>query len=173
MSEFDWTELTVAMFYRTPMEKVYRAIATRRGMESFFISDMRVDGPKAPRKPDELFEKGDSYAWRWLVGKRLEGEIIEADAPHCMGFTFGEAKVRIELAEEDGGTLLTLTQYDMPDSESHRVYLHMNCRGGWIYHLTVLRGVLEHGIDVRDHNPATARSAAVDWRPGEHEEFAA
>lgn len=173
MTDFDWTELTVTMFYRVPIGEVYRAFATRSGMESFFISDMRAAGPKAPRGPDELFQKGDSYSWRWLVGKLSEGEVIEADEPLCVGFTFGEAKVRVELAEENGGTLLTLTQYDMPDSESHRVNLHMNCRGGWIYHLTVLRGVLEHGIDLRDHDPATARSVAVDWHPGEHEEFAA
>lgn len=171
MFEFDWKKLIVTMFYPVPVKEVFRAFATCSGMEAFFISEMSVFGPDGPRDPESLFESGDRYRWRWLVGKELEGEIIEVGAPRSLTFTFGDAMVRIDLESYNKGTLLKLTQFDMPDSEKDRVLLHMNCRGGWIYHLTVLRGYLVHGIDIRDHNPATARSAAVDWQMGEHEKY--
>ncbi len=171
MFEFDWKTLSVKMFYAVPAGEVFRAIATSAGMEAFFISQMSVFGPDGPRDPGSYFESGDRYHWRWLVGKDLEGEILEVDAPRSLTFTFGDAKVRIDVESFKDGTLLSLTQFDMPDSERDRVLLHMNCRGGWIYHLTVLRGYLEHGIDIRDHDPATARSAAIDWEMGEHEKY--
>lgn len=171
MFEFDWKKLIVTMFYPVPAKEVFRAFATCSGMEAFFISKMSVFGPDGPRDPESLFESGDRYRWRWLVGKELEGEILEVGAPRSLTFTFGDAMVRIDLESYNKGTLLKLTQFDMPDSEKDRVLLHMNCRGGWIYHLTVLRGYLVHGIDIRDHDPATARSAAVDWQMGEHEKY--
>lgn len=173
MFEFDWKKLVVTMFYPVLPEQVFQAFATSAGMEAFFISEMSVFGPDGPRKPQSYFETGDRYRWRWLVGKELRGEIIEVDAPRSLTITFGEAKVRIDLESYNNGTLLKLTQFDMPDSEEDRVLLHMNCRGGWIYHLTVLRAYLIHGVDIRDNDPATARSVAVDWQMGEHEKYRA
>lgn len=173
MFEFDWQKLTVTMFYPVRPEQVFQAFATCSGMEAFFISEMTVYGPDGPRKAESYFETGDRYRWRWLLGKEHQGEIIEVDVPRSLTITFGVAKVRFDFESYNSGTLLKLTQFDMPDNEEDRVLLHMNCRGGWIYHLTVLRAYLVHGVDVRDHDPATARSVAVDWQMGEHEKYRA
>jgi hypothetical protein len=82
-----------------------------------------------------------------------------------VSFTFGESKVRIRIHPQQSGNILELCQYDMEDTEENRMHLHTNCRAAWVYFLTVLKTLLEQGIDGRDRSRATGASFSTYFDP--------
>jgi hypothetical protein len=45
------------------------------------------------------------------------------------------------------------------------MHLHNNCRAAWVYFLTVLKVLMEHGIDGRDKTRETGASFATHFDP--------
>ena len=66
MSAYDWGRFSVRINVNASPEKLYRAWATRSGMEHWFL---RLSEYKKPdgifRGGDELAAQGDSYKWLW------------------------------------------------------------------------------------------------------------
>jgi len=60
--------------------------------------------------------------------------------------------VRIEIGDDDGETMVELTQSDIPLDEDSIHNLYVGCSRGWTFYLTNLKSILEGGIDLRNRN---------------------
>jgi hypothetical protein len=58
-----------------------------------------------------------------------------------------------------------LIQKNIPETEEAKVKLHLDCRGGWIYFLTCLKGALKCAVDIREKDPHRALSLAIGFQP--------
>jgi uncharacterized protein YndB with AHSA1/START domain len=172
MDEYDWSEFTVHTIYRASRADVFRAWATPAGLASFFIGAALHTGPDgAPRDPHELAQVGDRYAWDFVHGFRLTGEILAVDPGERVAFTFGgDLRVEVTLRQLDGGVQVRLHQTGCATEDPDRPWQHVNCRSCWIFFMTNLVSVLEHGTDLRDHeHPAWNDAVSIGWR-GESDE---
>jgi hypothetical protein len=135
-------------------------------MEGFFVEMMAIRNQQGRLlDPDESVLEGCRYVWRWDSGVLVAGKFFDVLPGHELSFTFGESKVRIRLHPQQAGTILELCQYDMEDTEQNRMHLFTNCRAAWVYFLTVLKTLLEHGIDGRDRSRATGASFSTYFDP--------
>lgn len=163
----DWTQFTLYAAIDAPAAHIFEAWATSGGMESFFVEMMAIHAADGRLlASDETVGPGCRYVWRWDSGALASGEFIEVVADRSVDFTFGEARVRVALHPQEQGTLVALTQYDMPDDEVSRMHLHTNCRAAWVYFLSVLKTLLERGVDGRDRTRATGSSFSTYFDPG-------
>ena len=162
----DWTRFRLHVAIDAPPEDVWRFWSTSRGMESFFVEMMSIrhrDGRLL--EAEEPASEGYRFTWRWDSGAMHSGKFLQVQPGRELGFTFGESKVRIRCMPHRSGTLLELCQYDMEDSEHHRMHWHTNCRAAWVYFLTVLKIRMEHGIDGRDKTRATGGAFSTFFDP--------
>ena len=142
-TDYDWSRFELTFFYYRPVEEVFRAWATPAGMESFFIKECRTSGPK-----DALVAAGDEYRFRYVQPFEHGGRCLAMTENELLSFTFGSMEVVVTFEVIEGGTKVVLSQSGIED----QVFSHMNCRSCWLYFMTNLKSVLEHGIDLRDHD---------------------
>ena len=162
----DWAQFDLHVAIDAEPERILEVWSTVDGMESFFVEMMRITRPNGvERATDERAEPGDKFVWRWQNGRRVLGKYCEPQADNEVRFTFGESKICISVKPYRGGSLLRLKQYDIPETEEARMHIHANCRGGWVYFLTVLKTLLEKGVDGRDKTRATGASFATYFDP--------
>lgn len=162
----DWTRFHLHVAIHAEPKKTLAAWVTTEGMESFFVEVMRITGPDGrERPPTEPAKPGDRFLWRWPTGRYIRGTYLAGETPDEVRFTFGESKVCIKARPYRNGTLLRLTQYEIPDTEEARMHLHTNCRAAWVYFLSVLKTLLEKGVDGRDMSRETGSSFSTYFDP--------
>jgi uncharacterized protein YndB with AHSA1/START domain len=162
----DWTRFDLHVYIEAEPQTTLEAWSTMDGMESFFVELMRITGPDgAERRPDEPATPGDQYIWRWPTARYVQGEYLKPAASDQVVFTFGESKVCVTAKPYRNGTLLRLCQYDIPDTEQARMHIHVNCRAAWVYFLSVLKTLLEQGVDGRDMTRETGASFSTYFDP--------
>jgi hypothetical protein len=167
MSDYDWSQFYVHMYYLAPLDEVFRRFATSSGMESFYIKSAVVESPEGiVRGPNEVFVTGDSYHFDYVHDFAHSGEIVKVIENALVSFTFGVCTVSIRFREVDGATEVALHQTDCPLEDPERAWMHLNCRSCWIYFMTNLRSVLAGGPDIRDFsNPEWNDSVSIGWDP--------
>jgi uncharacterized protein YndB with AHSA1/START domain len=164
----DWTEFSLHVAIEAAPSRVLEAWSTIDGMESFFVEMMRITGPDGrERSPAEPARAGDRYIWRWHNGRALAGTYLPSEHADEVRLSFGESKVSVRALPYRNGSLVRLRQYGIPDTENARLHVHANCRGGWVYFLTVLKTFLEHGVDARDTTRETGASFSTYFSPSE------
>jgi len=162
----DWTCFDLHVSIGAEPSDVLAAWSTTRGMESFFVELMRITGPDGgERAVSERARPGDRYIWRWPTGRYVRGEYLPTPGDDEVCFTFGDSKVRVTAKPYREGTLLRLRQFDIPDNEQARMHIHVNCRAAWVYFLSVLKTLLEQGIDGRDMTRETGSSFSTYFDP--------
>ena len=135
-------------------------------MESFFVEVMRITDPQGvERGVDEPAKPGDRFIWRWPNGRYVQGEYLDSESDNEVRFTFGDSKVCISAQPYREGTLLRLRQFDIPEHEEAQMHIHANCRGAWVYFLTVLKTLLATGADGRDMTRETGASFSTYFDP--------
>jgi uncharacterized protein YndB with AHSA1/START domain len=158
MSTFDWTRFSVRINIKNvSTEQLYRAWATREGIEYWFL---RVSEYKQPggvlRQPGELVQKGDLYLWRWFgypdeISEK--GEILGCNGKDFFQFRFGDAGIcTIHLNEEEGEKIVELVQDHIPTDETAKINWHIGCKTGWTFYLANMKSLLEGGTDLRNKN---------------------
>lgn len=173
-AHYDWTRFERRIFINASVESVFRAWAVPEDIVKWFIAkaDYHSAGG-APRPATDLVEAGDSYSWEWHQDLRSQGAVLEVVPYSKLLFTFGDKEpgsdekilVTIEVsAMDDEMTLLRLIQENMADTPQAHVSWHMQCNLGWSFFMTNLKGLLEHGIDLRE----TDRERAYDSRAVTH-----
>lgn len=176
MSEFDydWTRFERKIFINARPETVFRAWTVPENIVQWFIAKanyLAADG--TPRLPGEPVVAGDTYFWEWHQDLRTQGTLLEVVDNERLVFTFGDKEpgsgeqiiVTVVVSpEEDGVTLLRLIQENMADTPQAHVSWHMQCNLGWSFFMTNLKGLLEHGVDLRE----TDRERAYDARALTH-----
>jgi uncharacterized protein YndB with AHSA1/START domain len=164
---YDWSSFDVHMDVNAPIETVYDAWATGRGMISFFTRTLTyrtADGRS--REPDERAIAGDTYSLEFHHPSGFSGRVIDAESPHRFIFTFPDVMhVEVRLTEADGCTRVHLQQRNIATDPEGVVSQHLNCRSCWIYYLMNLKSVLEHGHDLRDvDRPIDDNIVSVSFR---------
>jgi len=172
--QYDWTRFERRIFINASPEIVFRAWAVPENIVKWYIAKAEYQtAAGVPRKPDELVAVGDSYYWEWHQDLRTKGTILEVVENEKLVFTFGDKEpdseekiiVTVEVSPTDeGDTLLRLVQENMADTPQAHVSWHMQCNLGWSFFMTNLKGLLEHGIDLRE----TDRERAYDARALTH-----
>jgi uncharacterized protein YndB with AHSA1/START domain len=109
-----------------PPEVVWRALTEREQLQSWFPCDVIVDGGR--------WEAGAAMTFPFSPEVTLTGEVLEVDEPRRLAFTWGEEILRFELAADDGGTLLVLTDELPPDAAARNA-------AGWDGCLDQLAGI--------------------------------
>lgn len=165
----DWTRFDLHVAINAKPDRILGMWSTIDGMEAFFVEMMRITGPNgAERASNERAKPGDKFVWRWQNGRSVNGEYLEPAAANEVQFTFGESRVCVTASPYRDGSLVRLLQYDIPDNDEARMHVHANCRGGWVYFLTVLKILLEHGVDGRDKTRETGASFSTYFDPHRH-----
>lgn len=148
--EFTFDQFTKKIHITAPIEKLYSCWSTSQGITQWFLSHADYTAPDGTqRMPEEEFQPGDHYVWRWhnWSGKE-EGMMLRANGSDFIEFTFGNdaCKVSVQLEEAKETTLLTLRQYGMATDEETKMNLYNGCSCGWTFWLANLKAFLEHGI---------------------------
>lgn len=168
MPPYDWSRFDVYFYIQKPPDDIFKRWATSGGLESFFIRSARFRTSEGRiRDANELAQPGDHYQWEWWHPFESSGVVKTLDRQaRKLSFTFGTTcLVEVAISPSEGSTLIHLVQSGIPDDEDGRLNLHLDCRGGWIYFLTNLKAILEHGTDVRQKDPKFARSLSVRYKP--------
>lgn len=157
MSNFDWSQFSVRINVKAPLEKLYWCWATKEGIEFWFLrkSDYKKsDG--SLYKTNEFVKKGDSYSWWWhgYSDDVVEhGEILDCNGKDLFQFRFGDAGIcTVKIYDEQDEKIVELTQTDIPTDEKAKQSWHIGCKTGWTFYMTNLKSMLEGGIDLRNKN---------------------
>lgn len=155
MKDSVWSSFTVRVPINAPSEKLYSAWSTRHGMEYWFLRMAEYKTPDGKlRAADEEVADGDSYTWRWHgwpddVEER--GRIMKCNGKDLFKFSFGVAgNCTVEIKEEQGHTIMSLTQTEIPTDEHGKQYWHVGCKTGWTFYLTNMKSLFEGGPDLRN-----------------------
>jgi uncharacterized protein YndB with AHSA1/START domain len=162
----DWTQFDLHVAIAAEPERILESWSTVDGMESFFVEMMRITGPDdLERAPSKTAQPGDKYIWRWHNGRSVSGTYQKPQADNEVRFTFGESNICISVIPYRDGSLLRLRQFDIAETEEAKMHIHANCRGGWVYFLTILKTLLEKGVDGRDKTRGTGASFGSYFDP--------
>lgn len=153
----NWSSFTKRVTLQVSKARIYRAWATQDGLESWFLRSARfTDASGKLRSRTSYVQQGDAFEWRWFghpdtVEERRE--VIEANGVDFLQFLFsGGCKVSVRIGCEEGQSILSLTQEDIPDDPDPATNLYIGCGEGWTFYLANLKSILEGGIDLRNRD---------------------
>ena len=154
-TNFDWSRFTVRIDINASVEKLYRAWATRSGMEYWFLRLSEYKKPDSSlRGNGELVAKGDSYKWLWhgWPDETVEyGEILDCNGKDSFKFSFGKAGIcAVKIYGEPDKNIVELEQDNIPTDEHGKQYWHIGCKTGWTFYLANMKSLYEGGIDLRN-----------------------
>lgn len=155
--DYNWTRFTVRINVKSNTETLYKAWATRAGIEHWFLRLSEYKQKSGtPRKSDEFVTTGDSYRWLWYGYPDTvveEGTILECNGKDRFKFSFGKAgNCTVTIKEQEGEKIVELVQDNIPDDEAGKHNWHIGCKTGWTFYLANLKSMLEGGIDLRNKN---------------------
>lgn len=150
----NWSEIKLRVNTTAPIEKVYPALSTSGGLESWFLRKAEFTGGGNSRQAGEKIQKGDEYAFHWYGypdSKGHTGKWLGADGKSVVSFTFSQdLPVSISLYRECDETIIELTETFDPTDEGVARNHYLGNMKGWIFYLVNLKSVLEGGLDLRN-----------------------
>lgn len=150
---FNMNSFIHAIILKAPAEEVFDYIATPSGIIKWFIGKAKYYYKDSHiRLGNESAQKGDSLLWNWLnKDLELKGVVTESIENKVFSFTFSSLfLVSIELSKtDDNKTKMTLKQ-EYQDSATKNDFSYINCCTCWVFFMTNLKSVIEHGIDLRE-----------------------
>lgn len=155
MSKYDWSRFVKRISIDADAQAIYDSWATRRGLESWFLSKAEFTSDAGLRAPDSRVQKGDKYSWNWHGYADYEGtgEILETNEKDFLEFTFsGGCTVSVSVKEEAGETICELVQTMPQETDEDKQYYYIECGKGWTFYMTNLKSILEGGVDLRNKN---------------------
>ncbi len=144
----DWTQFIRTIKVKAPLNKVYWAWATQKGIETWFLkSAVYTDDEGRKKDENEWVLPGDNYTWQWHNWDITEhGKVLDANGRDRFAFTFEIANVLVDLKEEGEYTMVRLHQKDMDTDDKSKMRYYVGCSNGWTFWLANLKAWLEHGI---------------------------
>lgn len=157
MSDYDWSKFLLRVPIRASPEEIYKAWATKEGIESWFLRKALFSTPdNHQRSEKDLIQPGDRYTWLWhgYDDETVEhNDILEANGTDFLSFVFaGHCVVTVTIGMLDTETIVQLTQENIPTGEEGRIDIHLGCIEGWTFYLANLKSILEGGVDLRNRN---------------------
>ncbi len=148
MEKLQWSSFTKKIYIHTSTQKLYDLWTTGEGITSWFLKRAEYKNQEGnARKPTEPIQKGDTYTWEWhnWEGKE-EGKVLEVNGKDYLEITFESSKVSVLLEKKNNVTIVTLTQFDIPEDDESKLRVHFGCSNGWTFWLANLKAFVEHGI---------------------------
>lgn len=145
-------KFTHSILLNASTDEVFKYISTSSGIIKWFIGTCDyydINGNIIDKS--EPAGKGFKFRWKWLA-KELEitGEILGCEINKKFSFTFGNSfNVTLLISSENNRTRLDLIQKYSPGSTQND-FSFINCCVCWVFFLTNLKSVIEHGIDLRE-----------------------
>ena len=150
---FNMDSFIHAIILNASPEEVFEYVATSSGIVKWFIGKAKYFYKDSHiRLGNEKAQKGDSFLWNWLnKDLELKGVVTESTDNKEFSFTFSPLfLVSIELTgTDDNKTRMTLKQ-EYQESASKNDFSYINCCTCWVFFMTNLKSVIEHGIDLRE-----------------------
>ena len=156
MKNFDWTQFTREIAVEAPIQTKYDAWAVPQEIERWFLSSAKYQKAQGESVPQgERTQEGDTYQWQWYPYDMMEtGKVTKANDKNYYQFTFAEnCIVDIQLESYEKGTIITLSQKEIPTGDDSKVNVRLGCDTGWSFYLVNLKSVYEGGLDLRNRDP--------------------
>ena len=152
-----FSEFRLRVNVNESIENVYKAWATREGLERWFLRKaLFKDAEDNLKEQSALLNEGDTYEWYWhgypdeIVEK---GKVIMANGKDSFRFTFSlGCPVSISIYQEFEETIVELVESKLPVDETNVLKYYVGDSRGWIFYLANLKSVLEGGLDLRNKN---------------------
>ena len=123
------------MHFNSPREKVYDALATDSGRASYWAES-------AP-------EDAGQITFHILNYEPFSGRILRREPSRAFAFEYFGTIVEFTLEDDSrGGTDLSLVATEVDES------MRMEMVAGWISVLMAMKAAVDHGVDLRNHDPA-------------------
>jgi hypothetical protein len=158
MSSLDWSRFTVRINIKSnSIEQLYRAWATRGGIEYWFLRMSEYRKPNGElRSNEEPVQPGDTYQWRWFGYSddvTETGEILDCNGTNFFKFRFGKAgDCSVRIYPEQDELIVELLQDHIPTDEKAKELWHIGCKTGWTFYMANMKSMFEGGIDLRNKN---------------------
>ena len=157
MANFDWSKFTVRITVKASPKELYKAWATRKGIEYWFLRLSEYKKPDGTlRSSNEEVQAGDTYRWLWFGygdDTAETGSILECNGKDQIKFKFGAAgDCTVNIKAEAGETIVELIQENIPTDEKAMQQFYVGCNTGWTFYLANLKSLMEGGIDLRNKN---------------------
>jgi len=154
---YDWSRFVVRINVNADDESLYKAWATRAGMEYWFLRLCEYKKPDGKvLEPQHPVQAGDAYKWLWhgWPDETVEyGTILDCNGKDFFKFSFGKAgNCAVTIKKEEGETVLELIQDNIPTDQQGMHYWHLGCKTGWTFYLANIKSLYEGGIDLRNKN---------------------
>jgi uncharacterized protein YndB with AHSA1/START domain len=153
--QIDWSRFELRININAPIQQLYNAWTTRKGIERWFLrlsEFKRPDGTACD--PDEQVKKGYTYKWMWhgYDDNTVEhGEVLEANGKDRFRFSFGKAGIcTVNILQDQDEAIVELVQENIPTDEQGKLNYHVGCKTGWTFHLADMKSLFEGGIDLRN-----------------------
>lgn len=135
----DYT-LRQRIWIKATPERVYRALTTRDDLVRWFVSDLVAD-----------VRVGGAIRFVFAsCGATLAGEYLALERNRKVSFTFDASRVTFELEAQEGGTLVQLTDEELPRDIDQVA----GQAEGWSAYLCNLKVLIELGRDLRSDQPS-------------------
>ena len=120
---------------RSAPKEVFARLATDGGRASFWAERTR--------------EHDGAIDFEFPDGTRERSRILEVEEPRRFALEYFGARTVFELAADGlGGTVLMLAAHGIREDERDEV------TAGWVSVLLCLKAAVDHGVDLRNHDPA-------------------
>ncbi|HMQ78227.1 MAG TPA: hypothetical protein PKE39_05495 [Ignavibacteria bacterium] len=149
---FNLSEFHHSIYLRSHLSEVYYYIASADGICKWFMGKaVYTDYAGNTLNPADTACRGDTFSWHWLnKDLSVSGKVLKTISDELFSFTFGNLfEITISIKEDNGRSLLNLHQKYTAGAEKND-FAHINCCVCWVFFLTNLKSVLEHGIDLRE-----------------------
>jgi len=157
--KYNWTYFKRRIYLNnSSRQELFRKWATPNGITEWFIEFATYKASDGIiRKPNEVVKAGDSYTWIFHRGTDVKGKVLEVVEDSLFKFTFGEKDpgstedviVTVTIHDQDGKVWFDVLQDNMSESNFGRVYYHISCNMGWIFHMNNMKSILSCGHDLR------------------------
>ncbi len=144
MATYDWSRFVERIYINASPERVFNAWTQGRELMRWF-----------PIKAESEAKTGGRLYYAWLGDDKLETTYIKVVRNRSIEFPFGShgEKVRVKFRKKGSGCICELEQFDMKTDPKTKASTHLGCATGWAFFLANLKAYLEHGIDLRSHDP--------------------
>jgi uncharacterized protein YndB with AHSA1/START domain len=142
--KYDWSQFTLRILIDAPVSKVFKAWTDQDQVSQWFTTRTEIQ----PRKGGRLY-------FEWVAGDKWESEVLAVRKNQLFAFLFGDKGETVEVKFRKLGRkcICELHQYNIKTDPKSRYVMHRDTLQGWTFFLTNLKSWLEHGIDLRSHDP--------------------
>ncbi len=140
----DWSQFTLRIAIKASPAKLFRAWTHAKTVSAWFTE-----------KTEMVPKTGGRVYFEWAAGDKFETNFISVVKNRRIIFPFGTKgeEVEVKFRKDGRGSICELHQYNMPTSPKSKWEMHRGCLQGWTFFLANLKAYLEHGVDLRGHDP--------------------